>query len=49
MQNPTGPSIQDSSINTSFDMNCFSFGNEEGSGYYAMIGPDGQANSLIRV
>lgn len=35
-----------SSSSTSFDVNCFSFNNEEtGSGYYALIGPDGCATN----
>jgi len=40
---PTKPSMQGTSSNTSFDMNCFSFNNEEnGSNYYAaLVGPDG--------
>lgn len=41
IESPTKPSIFNSSVNTSFDANCFSFNGEEGSGYYAMIGPDG--------
>jgi hypothetical protein len=49
IDNPTGPSLLGTSQNTSYDMNCFSFNNEEGSGYYAVIGPDGKANSLVKV
>jgi hypothetical protein len=49
IEDPTGPSFQDLSLNDSFE-GCFSFNNEEaGSGLYALIGPDGQANSLIKI
>lgn len=39
----TKPSVLGTSNNTSFELNCFSFNNEEtaGSGYYALIGIDG--------
>lgn len=38
----TKPSIFNSSLDSSFDLNTFSFNNEEnGSNYYAFIGPDG--------
>ena len=49
IEEATKPSILNSSANTSFDINCFSFNGEEGSGYYAMIGSDGQANSLVKI
>jgi hypothetical protein len=49
IENPTRPSVLNSSVNTSFDMNCFSFNNEEGSQYYTYIGPDGQASSLMKM
>ena len=47
----TKPSVLNSSLNTSFDINCFSFNGEDpsGSGYYAFIGPDGQASSLMKL
>jgi hypothetical protein len=46
----TKPSIFGSSANSSFDVNGFSFTNEEnGSNYYAFIGADGQANSYIKI
>lgn len=42
IENNTKPSIQGTSNNSSFDLNCFSFNNEEtASGYYAVIGLDG--------
>jgi hypothetical protein len=41
IESPTKPSALGSSIDSSFDVGCFSFNGEEGSGYYAMIGPDG--------
>lgn len=48
---PTKPSILGSSSNTSFDVNCFSFNNEEnGSNYYALVGPDGHlTNSYLKI
>lgn len=46
----TKPSNLNSSLNTSFDLNCFSFNGEEpNSGLYALVGPDGQASSLVRL
>jgi hypothetical protein len=47
----TKPSILGSSVNSSFDAgNGFSFNNEEnGSNYYAFIGPDGRANSYVKI
>lgn len=46
----TKPSVFGTSNNSSFDMNCFSFNNEEtGSGYYALIGIDGQAANYVKI
>jgi hypothetical protein len=47
----TGPSgnILNSSANSSFDINnCFSFNNEDGSGYY-IIGSEGITNSYMKI
>ena len=46
----TKPTINNSSLNTSFDLNNFSFTQDEsGSAYYAFIGPDGQTSSLVKI
>ena len=45
----TRPSVQGISDNTSsFDVNCFSFA-DEGSGYYAFIGPDGHPSNFVKI
>lgn len=47
----TKPSVYGASNDTSFDVNCFSFNNEEnGSNYYAVVGPDGHlTNSYLKI
>ena len=44
---PTKPSVFNSSIDTSFDINCFSLAGEDPSGYQTMVGPDGQFLHII--
>ncbi len=49
IENMTKPSIFNSSGNTSFDMNMFSLNEEEASGYYALVSPDGTTNSYLKL
>jgi hypothetical protein len=51
IEKQTRPSLFGTSNNTSFDVNCFSFNNEEtlGSGVQVIIGADGQASNYVKI